>query len=213
MSEEEGLLLRAPGPPPREERARLGQPFRLDEELGECRVARVRLGEIEGDLGEGRDVKMARAAGAVGQRAPAPFDVGIGGDPDGGVSLDALVLPLDLDQVLAQADLIAARGPPHRLMAGGPEQARVEVANVQEPAVGIAGRVAGPASQPVTTQRGVTRAGRGHQDAVAPVREQPLFDHGAKVMRAGVRGGPLPCAAASRAPTSTPAITPSRSPP
>ena len=145
----------------------------LNEELGERRVAVVRLERLQHDLGVAGDLDRPGPARAVAHEQSPHLDIASRIDADAKTRLDLVVDPVD--RHYAQGGIDRVRGGFHagRLMTGGPDGSVLEISKVDEkpePVLGAVGVPVGERRAPALRKPG-PRAGQQHR--VRPVGEHP----------------------------------------
>ena len=156
-----------------------GQILRLDEQLGEGRVAEVRRLRLQDHLGVARQLDRPRPVVVVGDRQTAHLDGVLGRDDRLGEGFDPVVDAGRLHLVGVDPDVVAVRrrGRRHGPGRGRPVAPALHVAHVDEEAVGVARAVAVPARERHVAQARVARAGRREQRRVAAVGEERRMGH------------------------------------
>ena len=120
-------VARRPLSPRRQDRADVGEIFRLDEQLGEGRMRDVGALGREHEFGIGGDLDVARAASGVGDRDPANLGVVLGGDDHVQCRRQRAVASRELGAVLVEGDVIGVRLDAGRLEARRPGDAAAQV--------------------------------------------------------------------------------------
>ena len=155
-----------------EQRGALGQVLRLDEQLAEGRVGQVVGGRGEDDLGVARDLDLARTIAVVGHRQPAHLDVVLGRDRDVELGGDVVVAAVEGRLLREEGDQVVLRLLRRGLEGGRPDRAAAHVAQVEELAARIAGRIlAVPRDRAAPTEAGAA-AGVGHHRGVVAVGQE-----------------------------------------
>ncbi len=178
---EELGVLRGARPAPTEQRVALGHVLRLDEELAEGGVGEVVGVRREHDLGVARDLELPRALAVVRHLQPAHLDVVLGRDGDVELRSDLVVGPLEGRLLHGEGDQVVRGFPGGRVVRRGPDPTAADVAQVEELAPGVAGRVLAKAGDGAPAAEARAAARVGDHGGVAAVREK------LRVRKLGVR--------------------------
>jgi len=166
-----------------EDGLRSGQNLGLDEEIAESGVCEIGVRRCEDDFGIARQFDAALVRREICQGDAADFDIVFGRNGDLGVGVDLFVTASIFGPALDENGLVMVRLAARWLIGGGPENARLRIAQVAEGAPVVACGVLAPAGHGEILPTAVASSGIGCHDVVAPVREQVNFGQG------GVRRG------------------------
>ena len=166
--------VRAPGPrlvrrawaPTGQHRALVRNPFRLHEEILERRVRAIGTGGGEDDLAVACELDVAIHPGAIGQRDPTNLGAFARDDDDLRSCVDAVVAAREGRAIGGERDMVGRRGRTHRLVRGGPDRTRRDVADVDPLPGRIACGIRAPAKHVHVAAAAVSAAGIREQHAV-----------------------------------------------
>ena len=155
-----------------QERRSLGEVLGLDEELPEGGVGEVVRRRGEHDLRVARDLDLARAVAVVREREPPHLDVVLGRDGDVEQRRDAVVAPAEGRLLGEERHQVVLGLRARRVVRRGPDGAAAHVAQVEELASRVAGRVLAVARHHAAAAEAGAAAGVRHDGGVAAVREE-----------------------------------------
>ncbi len=176
-------LARRPPSPRRQDRADVGEIFRLDEQFREGGMRDVGALRRQNEFGVGRDFDFARAAARIRDRDPANFRVVLARDEHVQRRRQRAVAARHLGAVLVEDHGIVVRLDAARLKARRPRHAAAHVLDEEVGAEVVAGRILAPARQRQIAPAAVSRAGRREHGGVAAVRKK--MRGGRRLMRGG----------------------------
>ena len=161
-----------------EDGLRFGQDLGLNKEIAEGGVREIGVRLREDDFGIARQFDAALVGREVCQGDASHFDVVLGRNGDFGVGVDFLVTTAIFGPSLDEDGLVVIGLAARRLVGGGPEDARLRIAQITKGAPVVGRGVLAPARHGEILPPAVTSAGIGRHDVVASVREQMDFGQG-----------------------------------
>ena len=134
-------LVRGARPPMAEQGGALGKGLRLDKQLAEGGMGQIVSRRGEDDLGIARDFDLARTITVVGHGQPAHFDVVFGRYRDVELGRDVVIAPAEGSFLRDERDHIVLRLLRDGVKGGRPHRAAPHVAQVEELASRVTGRI------------------------------------------------------------------------
>ncbi len=163
------------GPAGAEDRLALGEDLRLNKEVAERRMQRVRGRRCENDFRVTRDLDRPARPGAVGDGDSAEFDIILGRDGDFRMRVEVVVAAAELCSRMRENRFVIVRLLERRLIGGRPELPAGHVAEVTERAPVVAGSVFAPARDCDVLPTAVTAPRVRDHHVVSAVRQQLHF--------------------------------------
>ena len=150
----------------------MGEDLRLDEEVAESRMQRVRGRRCKDDLRVTRNVDHSARPAAVGDRDPAQFDIILRRDGDLRMRVEVVVAAAELRSSAREDRFVGVRPFERRLIRRRPELPARRVAQVAECTPIVAGAVFAPACHRDVLPAAVTAAPVRDHHVVSAVRQK-----------------------------------------
>ena len=150
--------------------------FRLNEQIAEGRMRFVLRLRGEYDLRVARHFNRPRSVGTVAQGDATQLDVVFWRDTDLRIRFDLVIGPTKLDACLGENRFVRLRNRRRRLPRVGPDPAAVEVAEIAETTICVAGGIFTPARHRQITPAAGTAARACHRDMVVSIGKNMCLD-------------------------------------